>query len=38
MLQEIAKKKMPDTNTDRLPSVMRMIEGTAKSLGLQVEE
>eukprot|EP00877_Chromochloris_zofingiensis_P006515 jgi/Chrzof1/2116/Cz11g03060.t1 len=37
-VEEIAKKKMPDTNTDRLPSVMRMIEGTAKSLGLQVEE
>jgi ribosomal protein L11 len=36
MLQEIAKIKMPDTNTDRIDSVCRMVEGTAMTVGLNV--
>jgi ribosomal protein L11 len=34
--QEIAKRKQPDTNATKLPSVVKMVEGTAKSLGLKV--
>lgn len=35
---EIAKKKLPDTNATKVESVARMIEGTAKNMGLQVVE
>jgi large subunit ribosomal protein L11 len=33
---EIAQKKMPDTNASKLESVIRMVEGTAKNMGLKV--
>lgn len=33
---EIAKKKLPDTNATKVESVIRMIEGTAKNMGLQL--
>ncbi len=36
-IEEIAKKKMTDLNTNNLESAMRTIEGTAKSMGLTVE-
>ena len=36
-LEEIAKQKMPDLNTDTLESAVKTIEGTAKSLGISVE-
>jgi len=36
-LEEIAKQKMPDLNTDNLEAAMKTIEGTAKSLGISVE-
>jgi|UniRef100_A0A7C4YCE3 large subunit ribosomal protein L11 len=35
---EIAKKKMGDLNTDSLESAMKMVIGTAKSMGITVEE
>jgi len=35
-IEEIARLKMPDLNTTSLESAMRTIEGTAKSLGLEV--
>ena len=35
-IQEIAKLKMPDLNAKDLAGAMRMIEGTAKSLGVEV--
>ncbi|MEW5305111.1 MAG: hypothetical protein WDW36_007673 [Sanguina aurantia] len=35
-VMEIALKKLPDTNTDRIDSVVKMIEGTARSIGLKV--
>lgn len=35
-LQEIAKRKLPDTNATKLDSAVRMVEGTARSLGLVV--
>jgi large subunit ribosomal protein L11 len=36
-IEEIAKTKMQDLNTDNLQSAMKTIEGTAKSMGLTVE-
>lgn len=35
-IQEIAKLKMPDLNAKDLAGAMRMIEGTARSLGVEV--
>ncbi|MCC6011721.1 50S ribosomal protein L11 [Candidatus Caldipriscus sp.] len=35
---EIAKLKMPDLNTTDLEAAVRMIEGTAKSAGIQIVE
>jgi large subunit ribosomal protein L11 len=36
-VEEIAKVKMPDLNTTNLESAIKTIEGTAKSLGLEVK-
>ena len=35
-IEEIAKLKLPDLNTTSLESAIRTIEGTAKSLGLEI--
>ena len=35
-IEEIARTKMPDLNTTSLESAMRTIEGSAKSMGLDV--
>jgi large subunit ribosomal protein L11 len=35
-VREIAETKMPDLNAASVESAMRMIEGTARSMGLQV--
>lgn len=35
-IEEIAKLKLPDLNTTNLEAAIRTIEGTAKSLGLDV--
>ena len=35
-VEEIAKIKMPDLNCDSLESAVRIIEGTARSMGLEV--
>jgi len=35
---EIAKKKMVDMNATKLESAMRVIEGTARSMGIKVIE
>ncbi len=37
-LEEIAKKKMPDLNTRNLEAAIRTIEGTAKNMGLIIED
>lgn len=37
-IREIAEKKMPDLNTASVEQAMRMIEGTAKQMGLEVTE
>jgi len=36
-IEEIATTKMPDLNASTLEAAMRMIEGTAKSMGVEVE-
>lgn len=36
-VEEIARLKMVDMNTDTVESAMRMIEGTAKSMGIEVQ-
>jgi len=36
-VEEIAKLKMPDLNAKDLPGAMRIIEGTAKSMGIEVQ-
>ena len=35
-VQEIAKLKLPDLNTDSIESAMRSVRGTARSMGLDV--
>ena len=35
-IQEIAEAKLADLNTKDLPAAMRMIEGTARSMGIEV--
>jgi len=37
-LKEIAQKKMPDLNTDNLEAAMKIIEGTAKNMGIEIEK
>ena len=37
-LKEIALKKLPDLNTDNIESAMKIIEGTAKNMGIEVEK
>ncbi|MFQ5829679.1 MAG: 50S ribosomal protein L11 [Candidatus Methylomirabilia bacterium] len=35
-LQEIAQTKLPDLNTDSLEAAMHIVEGTARSMGIEV--
>jgi large subunit ribosomal protein L11 len=36
-LREIAEKKMPDLNANDVEAAMKIIEGTARSMGIKVE-
>lgn len=36
-LKEIALRKMPDLNTDDIDQAIKIIEGTAKSMGLEIQ-
>ncbi len=36
-LREIAEKKLPDLNTDDVEQAMKIIEGTAKNMGITIE-
>jgi len=36
-IREIAEKKLPDLNTDNIEAAMKIIEGTARQMGLTVE-
>jgi len=35
-LEEIAKEKMPDLNTDNLEAAIKVVAGTARSMGIDV--
>jgi len=37
-VEEIAKRKLPDLNTASLEAAMRQIEGTARSMGIEIVE
>jgi len=37
-LREIAQTKMPDLNANDVEAAMRMVEGTARSMGIRVTE
>ena len=37
-IEEIARKKMVDSNTDNLESIKKMVAGTARSMGVEIEE
>ena len=36
-LREITEKKMPDLNADDIEQAMKIIEGTAKNMGIEIE-
>ena len=36
-VREVAKAKMPDLNTEDLESAVHLVEGTARSMGLEVK-
>ncbi len=36
-LKKIAEQKMPDLNTDNIESAMKIIEGTARNMGITIE-
>jgi len=37
-LQKIAEDKARDMNTDDIPAVMKMVAGTARSMGVEIEQ
>ncbi len=37
-LKEIAEKKMPDLNTTDIEQAMKIIEGTARNMGIEVKD
>lgn len=37
-IKEIAQIKMPDLNTNNIEEAMRIIEGTARNMGIEVEK
>jgi large subunit ribosomal protein L11 len=37
-VEEIAQRKMPDLNTKDLPAAIKMVEGTARSMGIEIEK
>lgn len=37
-LEEIAKEKMADLNTNDVPAAMKIIAGTARSMGIDIEQ
>ena len=37
-LEEVARTKMPDLNTDDLDQAVRIVAGTARSMGIETEE
>lgn len=36
--KEIAETKLPDLNTNKIDSAIKIVQGTARSMGLEIEE
>ncbi|HOM33286.1 MAG TPA: 50S ribosomal protein L11 [Candidatus Paceibacterota bacterium] len=36
-VKEIAEKKLPDLNADDIEAAIKMVEGTAKNMGIEIE-
>jgi large subunit ribosomal protein L11 len=36
-LREVAERKLPDLNTDDIEKAIKIVEGTAKTMGLEIE-
>jgi large subunit ribosomal protein L11 len=36
-IREIAERKLPDLNTEDIDAAMKIVEGTARSMGIEVE-
>lgn len=36
-VKKIAERKMPDLNTDNIEAAMKMVEGAARSMGIDIE-
>jgi large subunit ribosomal protein L11 len=36
-LREVARRKLPELNTENLPAAMRIVAGTARSMGIQID-
>jgi len=36
-VREIAEKKMPDLNADDIEAAIKMVEGTARNMGIEIE-
>jgi large subunit ribosomal protein L11 len=36
-MEQIAKDKLPDLNTDNVEAAMKVVAGTARSMGIQTE-
>ena len=37
-VEEIAKTKMPDLNAHEIPAAVRMVEGRARSMGIEIQK
>ena len=37
-VEEIAQRKIPDLNTTDIEAAMKMVEGTARSMGIEIEK
>jgi len=37
-LEEVARKKLPDLNTDDIEKAVKIIEGTARNMGIEIKE
>jgi large subunit ribosomal protein L11 len=37
-LREVAVRKLPDLNTDDVEAAMRIVAGTARSMGVSIED
>jgi large subunit ribosomal protein L11 len=36
--EDVARQKMPDLNTDNIEEALKMVKGTARSMGIEITE